>query len=53
MSKEKIPEKLQIWITARQKYPLSHAQLQMVRELGLNPKNFGSLANSRQEPQNN
>jgi hypothetical protein len=36
--KKKIPEKLQIWIDARKKYRLSHAQVQMARELGLNPK---------------
>lgn len=49
MSKKKVPEKLQTWIDARQRYKLSHAQVQMARELGLNPKNFGGLANSRQE----
>lgn len=50
MSKKKLPEKLQTWIDARRKFRLSHAQVQMARELGLNSKNFGSLANSRQEP---
>lgn len=48
--KKKIPVKLQIWIDARGKYRLSHAQVQMARELGLNPKKFGGLANHRQEP---
>ena len=33
-----IPNKLRPWIEARKKYHLSHAQIQMARELGLNPK---------------
>jgi hypothetical protein len=48
--KKKIPVKLQIWIEARKKYRLSHAQVQMARELGLNPKNFGGIGNHKQEP---
>jgi hypothetical protein len=28
---------------------LTHAQIQMARELGLNPKKLGSLANHKQE----
>ena len=48
--KQKIPEKYQKWIEARKRYHLSHAQIQMARELGLNPKKFGKLANHRQEP---
>ena len=47
--KKKIPEKFQIWIDARKKFHLSHAQIQMARELGMNPKKFGSLANQKQE----
>ncbi len=46
----KIPEKLQVWINARKKYHLSHAHIQMARELGLNPRKFGKIANNRQEP---
>jgi phage terminase small subunit len=34
----------------RKKYRLSHAQIQMARELGLNPKKFGKLANYKQQP---
>ena len=49
MTPKKIPGKLQIWIDARKKYHLSHVQIQMARELGMNPKNFGKLANHRQE----
>lgn len=45
----KIPEKLKIWFEVRKKFKLSDAQVQMARELGLNPKKFGSLANSNQE----
>ncbi len=48
--KKKIPEKYQRWIDARKRYQLSHAHTQMARELGLNPKKFGSLANTKQEP---
>ncbi len=46
----KIPGKLQVWIDARKKYHLSHAHIQMARELGLNPRKFGKIANHRQEP---
>jgi hypothetical protein len=48
--KAKIPEKYQAWIKVRKKYHLSHAQIQMARELGLNPKKFGNIANHKQEP---
>jgi hypothetical protein len=48
--KKKIPDKFKFWIDARKKYHLSHAQIQMARELGMNPKKFGSLANNDQEP---
>ena len=44
------PKKLKPWLEARKKYKLSHAQIQMARELGMNPKKFGSLANHKQEP---
>jgi hypothetical protein len=46
----KIPAKLQVWIDARKKYNLSHAHIQMARELGLNPRKFGKIANHRQQP---
>ena len=49
MAKKRIPQDLQIWIDARKRYHLSHAQIQMARELGMNPRKFGSLANHRQE----
>jgi len=45
----KLPPKFQEWVDARSKFHLSHAQIQMARELGLNPKKLGSLANHDQE----
>ncbi len=45
-----IPQKLRPWIEAQKRYHLSHAQVQMARELGMNPKKLGSLANHKQEP---
>jgi hypothetical protein len=41
---------MQRWIKARQQFHLSHAQVQMARELGMNPGKFGKLANHKQEP---
>src|SRR3972149_8450855 len=46
----RIPAKLQPWFEARRCFKLSHAHIQMARELGMNPKKFGSLANEKQEP---
>jgi hypothetical protein len=42
-------QKLQAWIDARQRHHLSHAQVQMARELGMNPAKLGKLDNHRQE----
>lgn len=50
MSMNKILLKLQPWIDARRRFKLSHAHIQMARELGMNPKKLGSLANQKQEP---
>jgi hypothetical protein len=47
---EFIPQKLRPWIEARKRYHLSHAQVQMARELGMNPKKLGGMANHKQEP---
>jgi hypothetical protein len=47
---QRLPPQLQMWVDARRRYRLSHAQVAMVRELGLNPHKFGQLANHRQEP---
>jgi hypothetical protein len=52
MSKKKlpVPAHLQPWIDARRKFRLSHAHVQMARELGLNPRKLGKLDNHDQEP---
>jgi len=47
--KKNLLPKYQIWIDARKKYRLSHAHIQMAKELGMNPKKFGNLANHHQE----
>lgn len=39
----------QIWIDARKRFGLSHVHIQMAKELGMNPKKFGQLANHKQE----
>lgn len=41
--------KNQEWIDAKNKFHLSDTHIQMARELGMNPKKFGSLANHKQE----
>ena len=51
MAKKKKPNpKMQAWIDARKRHRLSHAQVQMARELGMNPKKLGKLDNHDQEP---
>jgi hypothetical protein len=50
MKRAKIPDQLQKWIRARQRHKLSHAHVQMARELGLNPHKLGKLGNHKQEP---
>ena len=55
MSKHKrkhqaVPPGLQAWIQARGRHHLSHAHVQMARELGMNPKRMGSIDNHDQEP---
>jgi len=50
MSRGRAPKRLQLWIQARQRHRLSHEQVQMARELGLNPRKLGKLDNHRQEP---
>ncbi len=46
----KLDPKLKEWVAARKRHHLSHAHVQMARELGMNPKSLGSLDNHRQEP---
>jgi hypothetical protein len=48
--KKKLPKKYQVWIDARKRFRLSDAHIQMARELGMNPKKFGKIANHKQEP---
>ena len=50
MSGKWIPDHLQIWVETRKRLHLSHAQVQMARELSLNPKKLWKLANEDQEP---
>ena len=51
MAKQKqLSPKYQVWVDARKRHKLSHAHIQMARELGMNPKNFGNLDNHKQEP---
>ena len=50
MSKQKIPQKLIPWLEAKKRHHLSDQHIQMARELGMNPKKLGKLANHKQEP---
>jgi hypothetical protein len=50
MSSGQIPERLQVWIDARTRHHLSHAHVQMARELGMNPDKLGKIDNHQQEP---
>ncbi len=47
---EKPNQKMQAWIDARRRRHLSHSQIQMARELGLNPAKLGKIDNHKQEP---
>jgi hypothetical protein len=48
--KKKPNQKMQAWIDARKRHHLSHAHVQMARELGMNPKKLGQKDNHHQEP---
>jgi hypothetical protein len=50
MANKKLSAKLQDWVEAREHYRLSHAHVQMARELGMNPRKLGKLDNHDQEP---
>jgi hypothetical protein len=50
MSRKRIAQRLQVWIDARKRHHLSHAQVQMAREMGLNPAKLGKIDNHDQEP---
>jgi hypothetical protein len=44
-----LSSQVQAWVEARKRHHLSHAQVQMARELGLNPRKLGKIDNHRQE----
>ncbi|MEM9644666.1 MAG: hypothetical protein AAF989_06715 [Planctomycetota bacterium] len=48
--KPRIPNRFRPWIEARKKFRLSHAHIQMARELGLSPKRFGKYSDLSQQP---
>ena len=50
MKKRKLDPKLQAWIDARKRHRLSHAHVQMARELGMNPQKLGKIDNHKQQP---
>jgi len=41
---------MQVWIDARKQHCLSLVQIQMARDLGMNPKKLGKLDKHNQEP---
>lgn len=45
----KTNDRMQAWIDARKRHGLSHAEVQMARELGMNPEKLGKLDNHEQE----
>ena len=47
---KKLSPKYQSWIDERTRFHLSDMHIQMARELGMNPKKFGKVANHKQEP---
>ncbi len=48
--KKKASPKDQVWLDAQKRYGFSDVHIRMARELSLNPRKFGKLANTRQEP---
>lgn len=48
--KIKTNQQMQKWIDVRRRRHLSHSQVQMARELGLNPAKLGKIDNHKQEP---
>jgi len=48
--KIKTNQQMQEWIDARRRRHLSHCQVQMAQELGLNPAKLGKIDNHKQEP---
>jgi hypothetical protein len=50
VSKQKVSQKLIPWLEAKKRHRLTDEQVQMARELGMNPKKLGKLDNHKQEP---
>jgi len=50
VAKNQKSKKRDIWVEAKRKYHLTSKHIQMARELGLNPKKLGGMANHKQEP---
>ncbi len=50
MAKDKLDPTLEAWAVAQKRHHLSHAHVQMARELGMNPKKLGGKDNHKQEP---
>ena len=48
--KKRLSPKHQPWVDARKRFHLSHAHIQMARELGMNPKKLGGKNNHDREP---
>jgi hypothetical protein len=48
--KPKLNPSLEAWVVARKRHHLSHAHVQMARELGMNPRKLGKIDNHDQEP---
>ncbi len=48
MGRKALPQHLQDWVEARTRHGLSHAHVQMARELGMNPRKLGKLDNHDQ-----
>ncbi len=48
--KKQLSPKYQPWVDARTRLHLSHAHIQMARELRMNPKKLGRKDNHEQEP---
>jgi hypothetical protein len=49
-SQRALPPQIRARVEARKRHRLSHARVQMARELGLNPGKLGKLSNHGQEP---
>jgi hypothetical protein len=50
MSNQRICQKLVPWVEAKKRHGLTDVQVQMARELGMNPKKLGKIDNHKQEP---